>query len=283
VSASYSDIKPRKRSSRHVWFHGDCQELLTSIEDESVSLVLTSPPYNVGKEYEERLDLSKYLVWQRKVIGECVRATKKTGSICWQVGNYARKGRIVPLDILLYPIFREFGLQLRNRIIWHYPHGLHFTNRFSGRYETVLWFTRSDSYYFDLDAVRVPQKNPRKKHFKGPKKGQFSCNPLGKNPGDVWELSNIKFNHPEKINGGHPCQMPLTLVDRLILSLTQKEDLILDPFGGSGTTVVAAKKHGRVGLGAEIEKKYFLIGEKRLAELQPSRNSGKRPPSDITL
>jgi len=170
-----------------VLYEGDCLNLLSQIPDGFVKLAVTSPPYNLGKPYESRMKLEEYVSWQEEIISECVRTLDKRGSICWQVGNYVDNGEIVPLDIILYPIFSKLGLHLRNRIVWHFGHGLHASRRFSGRYEVILWFTKSDDYTFNLDAVRIPQKYPNKKHFKGPKKGQYSCNPLGKNsllPGD---------------------------------------------------------------------------------------------------
>jgi len=121
----------------------------------------------------------------------------------------------VPLDIQFDPIFRKHGLSLRNRIIWHFGHGLHNKRRFSGRYEVILWYTKSDNYVFNLDDVRIPSKYPGKRHFKGPKTGQLSGNPKGKNPEDVWDIPNVKSNHVEKTE--HPCQFPVGLVERLIL------------------------------------------------------------------
>lgn len=245
------------RSERAVVYPGDCRELLGSLPDESTQLVVTSPPYNLGKEYEKRLSLEVYLEQQAEVVAECVRALKPTGSICWQVGNYVDKGAIVPLDAVLYPIFASHGLKLRNRIIWHFEHGLHCTRRFSGRYETILWFTKSDEYVFNLDPVRVPQKYPGKKYFKGPRAGQYSCNPLGKNPGDLWIIPNVKNNHVEKTE--HPCQFPVELIERLVLSMTNADDWVVDPFLGTGTSVIASIRHGRRGAGAETDKKYLKI------------------------
>jgi adenine-specific DNA-methyltransferase len=161
-----------------VVYPGDCLALLKTIPDQSLQLIVTSPPYNIGKEYEKRLHLDRYLHQQAQVIAECVRALSPRGSICWQVGNYVDRGAIIPLDTVLYPIFSGLGLRMRNRIIWHFEHGLHCSRRFSGRYETMIWFTKSDDYLFDLDLVRIPQKYPGKKHFKGPKAGQYSCNAL---------------------------------------------------------------------------------------------------------
>lgn len=169
---------------RAVVFSGGCLDLLRGCPDGIFGLVVTSPPYNIGKEYEKRLKLDNYLAQQAEVIRECVRCLSPRGSICWQVGNYVDDGAIIPLDTVLYPIFKASGLRMRNRIIWHFEHGLHCSNRFSGRYETIVWFTKSDEYVFDLDPVRVPQKYPGKKYFKGPNAGKFSCNPLGKNPGE---------------------------------------------------------------------------------------------------
>lgn len=245
-----------------IFFEGDCLDLLSQIPDGLVKLVVTSPPYNLGKPYESRLDLDEYLIQQLKVIKECVRVLNSHGSICWQVGNYVNDGEIIPLDIVLYPIFASLGLHLRNRIVWYFGHGLHASRRFSGRYEVILWFTKGSEYTFNLDVVRIPQKYPKKKHFKGPKKGQLSGNPLGKNPGDIWEIPNVKANHIEKTI--HPCQFPVELIERLVLSMTDEGDWVLDPFIGVGTTAIAALIHSRKAIGAEIIPEYVEIAKERI-------------------
>ncbi len=251
--------------AEHIVVHlGDCLDLLRTIPTGRVQLVATSPPYNIGKEYETRLELETYLEQQARVIRECVRTLSPTGSICWQVGNYVDRGAIIPLDTVLYPIFTDLGLKMRNRIIWHFEHGLHCSRRFSGRYETVIWFTKSGDYTFHLDSVRVPQKYPGKKYFKGPKAGQPSCNPLGKNPGDLWVIPNVKSNHVEKTE--HPCQFPVELIERLVLSMTNKDDWVLDPFLGTGTTVIAAIRHDRRGVGAETVPKYVELARERIQQ-----------------
>jgi len=247
-----------------VVFQGDCLELLETIPDNSLQLVVTSPPYNIGKEYEKRLRLEDYLEQQAAVICESVRCLSPNGSICWQVGNYVDKGSIIPLDAVLYPIFTKLGLKLRNRIIWHFEHGLHCSNRFSGRYETIMWFTKTEDYVFNLDPVRVPQKYPGKKYFKGPKAGMFSGNPLGKNPGDIWIIPNVKSNHVEKTE--HPCQFPVELIERLVLSMTNEGDWVFDPFLGSGTSIIAAIRHNRRGVGSEVISKYVDIAYERIRE-----------------
>ena len=245
-----------------VLHNGDCLDFLTKLPTGIAKLVVTSPPYNLGKSYEKRLKLADYVEQQGKVIEQCVRVLHQQGSLCWQVGNYVDNGRIIPLDIALYPVFDALELHLRNRIVWHFEHGLHSSKRFSGRYEVILWFTKGNDYTFNLDAVRVPQKYPRKKHFKGPKKGQYSGNPLGKNPGDLWNIPNVKANHVEKT--AHPCQFPVELIERLVLSMTDERDWVLDPFMGVGTTAIATLMHRRKAIGAEIHPEYVDIARERI-------------------
>lgn len=245
-------------------FAGDCLDMLGGMPDEEAHLIVTSPPYNLGKKYEKRSEFEEYIAWQTSIIDECVRVLSPRGSICWQVGNYVTAGEIIPLDIALFPVFARHGLKLRNRIVWHFEHGLHCSNRLSGRHETILWFTKTDDYVFELDPIRVPQKYPGKKYFKGPKTGQFSGNPMGKNPGDVWIFPNVKNNHVEKTS--HPCQFPVELVDRLILSMTKPGDLVLDPFAGVGTSVAAAVRQARRGCGAEKMPEYVEIARTRIAQ-----------------
>jgi len=246
-------------------YQGDRLDFLATLPKGSQKLIVTSPPYNIGKVYEKRhkLTLDEYLDDQRLTIAAAVSALHDEGSICWEVGNHINGGQeVYPLDILLYPIFKSFGLQLRNRIIWHFEHGLHCSRRFSGRYETILWFTKSDHYTFNLDPVRVPQKYPGKKHYKGPKIGQYSSNPLGKNPGDLWIIPNVKHNHPEKTV--HPCQFPVELIERLVLALTNPGDWVCDPYMGVGTTPAAAVRQGRKGAGSEIVAEYVEIARERV-------------------
>lgn len=246
-------------------YPGDCLDFLKTIPDKTIQLIITSPPYNIGKRYEKRLDFKNYLNNLEKVINECYRILKDEGSICWQVGNYVENGYIIPLDVLLYESFISRGMKMRNRIIWHFGHGLHCSKRFSGRYETINWFTKSDVYVFNLDAVRIPQIYPGKKYFKGKNRGEYSANPLGKNPTDVWHIPNVKANHVEKTI--HPCQFPVALVQRLILSLSKQNDIIFDPFMGVGTTAIAALINRRKVAGAEINKDYYKVSVKRIQQV----------------
>lgn len=237
-------------------------DFMATLPSETIKLIVTSPPYNIGKSYERRTALDRYVDEQTTVIAECVRLLHPRGSICWQVGNHVQNGEIFPLDIILFPVFARLGLKLRNRIIWHFEHGLHCSKRLSGRHEAILWFTKGNDYTFNLDPIRVPSKYPGKKYFKGPKTGQLSCNPLGKNPGDVWAFPNVKNNHVEKTI--HPCQFPIELVERLVLSLTDTGDWVFDPHMGVGSTVVGALKHGRIGLGCDTVQKYVDVAWERV-------------------
>ena len=257
-----------------VLFNGDVQELLNEIPDQTIQLVITSPPYNLGKDYEHRIDIEKYLEQQTEIIAQLYRVLKDGGSLCWQVGNFVEDGEVYPLDILYYGIFKKLGLNLRNRIIWRFGHGLHASKRFSGRYETILWFTKGEPYLFNLDNVRVPSKYPGKRHFKGEKKGQLSGNPLGKNPSDVWEvvlqdweqeiwdIPNVKANHPEKSE--HPCQYPIELVERCVLALTNESDWVLDPFAGVGSSLIAGIKNNRRVVGSDKEQEYVQLARERI-------------------
>ncbi len=257
-----------------VIFNGDVNDFVETLPDESVKLIITSPPYNLGKEYEDEVSIEKYLTLQEEIIHKLHRVLHPKGSLCWQVGNYVNKGKVFPLDINYYPIFKKQGYRLRNRLIWHFGHGLHTKKRFSGRYETLLWFTKSDNYTFNLDPVRVPSKYPGKRHYKGPNKGKPSGNPKGKNPSDVWqkiceeweegfwEIPNVKSNHPEKTV--HPCQFPVELVERCVLALTNEGDTVFDPYAGVGSALIAAVKRNRKALGSEQEADYVEIAQQRL-------------------
>lgn len=251
----------------HAMWEGDCEAFLAKLPKEPMfDLVVTSPPYNIGKSYEKQTGLEVYLAWQERVINEIIPRLKEGGSLCWQVGNYVKGNEIFPLDIEFAPIFKKHGLRLRNRIVWQFGHGLHNRRRFSGRYEVVLWYTKSgpndEQYTFNLDEVRVASKYPGKKHFKGPNAGDFSGNPLGKNPEDVWSIPNVKSNHIEKTE--HPCQFPVGLIERLVLALTKPGDLVFDPFAGVGSAGVAAALHGRRFWGCELLHDYAKTGHQRI-------------------
>lgn len=264
----------------------DTTAFTRTIPESFIRLILSSPPYNIGKAYERQVPIEQYLAEMQPLLTELVRVLAPDGNLCWQVGNHVNDGEIFPLDMFFYHRFKALGLQLRNRIVWHFDHGLHATNRFSGRYETLLWFTKTDDYLFNLDPVRVPSKYPGKMHFKGPKKGQPSGNPLGKNPSDFWRLMqsewdtglwdfpNVKANHPEKMN--HPCQFPIELVERCVLSMTNEGDWVFDPYAGAGSAVIGALKNQRRGIGVDRAPEYCALARKRI-ELLASGELRTRP------
>lgn len=257
---------------------GDSLDILSKCPDDFATLIITSPPYNIGKKYETQVKLDHYLTKLQSILKELVRVLSPNGSLCWQVGNYVEKSEVFPLDIYFYPIFKEMGLQLRNRIVWTFGHGLHCSVRFSGRYETMLWFTKTKDYIFNLNSVRVPSKYPGKTNFRpGLKYGLPSGNPLGKNPSDIWKLMvqewetclwdipNVKANHPEKTI--HPCQFPIELVERCVLAMTNESDWVLDPFNGVGSAMLAAVKHNRRAMGCERKKTYLDEAKRRMKML----------------
>ncbi|MGH6922678.1 MAG: DNA-methyltransferase [Propylenella sp.] len=256
----------------HLVWQGDAAKFLDRLPLRQLfDLVITSPPYNLGKAYEKRNSLSQYLTQQNEIIERILPRLKRRGSLCWQVGNFVENGEIVPLDIELHPFFRSAGLRLRNRIVWRFGHGLHNRRRFSGRYEVILWYTRSDDYIFNLDAIRVPSKYPGKRYYRGEKKGKFSSHPLGKNPADIWDMDsdvwdipNVKHNHIEKTL--HPCQFPVGLCERLVVALTKPKGLVFDPFAGVGTSGVAAALRQRRYWGCEVFPDYAQIAQQRIAE-----------------
>lgn len=264
----YKRFKPENKVTLYL---GDCITLLKKIPDESIDLIITSPPYCIGKAYENpQDDINTFKNQHETIFPEIYRVLKKGGSLCWEVGYHTSKSSIIPLDFYVYDIFINKSrllsdpLVLRNRIIWTYGHGLNSTKRFSGRHETILWFTKGkrDDYLFNLDNIRIPQKYPGKRSYKGAKKGQLSGNPLGKNPSDVWDIPNVKAQHVEKTI--HPCQFPVAIPQRLIKALVPNNGIVLDPFMGSGTTAVAAILEDKRFVGAEILGEYYNVALDRV-------------------
>lgn len=252
-------------------YKGSCFRLLKTMPAESCDLIITSPPYCIGKEYEnKKRDLDSFVRQQKKIVEDVYRLLKVGGSVCWQIGYHVAEQEVIPLDYYVYRVFEkcsskhDIPLILRNRIVWTFGHGLNPAQRFSGRHETILWFTKGEEYSFDLDKIRIPQKYPGKKSYRGDNKGELSGNPLGKNPSDVWDIPNVKANHVEKTE--HPCQFPVAIPSRFIKALTPPNGVVLDPYMGSGTTGVAAVLEGRRFVGAEIQGSYYQIAKERIQQ-----------------
>lgn len=244
---------------------GDAMKLLGKLPDDTIDLTLSSPPYCIGKKYESSTSVNDFLDTHAKILPEILRVTKPGGSICWQVGYHVKNRAIQPLDYFVYDVMSQFPeVKLRNRIIWSFGHGFHDPMRFAGRHEVMLWFTKGEGYFFDLNAVRVPQRYPGKRHYKGPKKGEFSGHPMGKNPSDIWDIPNVNANHREKTI--HPCQFPIGLAERVVKALCPRNGIVLDPFAGVCSTGAAAALHGRRFIGCEIVEQYRSVGIGRIQQ-----------------
>lgn len=265
--------------------NSDVMDGLEQQHGRKFKLIISSPPYNIGKSYEKnaRRTIAAYTEWQTQVAEKLVAMLDDNGSLCWQVGAFVSRDEFIPLDYIYYNIFTSLGLKLRNRIVWKFNFGRNADKRFSGRYETILWFTKSSEYTFNLDAVRVPQLYPGKRYSsrKGVgKAGLPSGNPLGKNPSDYWEFSaekdfiqnpiwdipNVKSNHVEKTE--HPCQFPVELAERCVLAFTNERDAVLDPFVGTGASVIAALKCNRSAVGIDQDTHYLRLARDRIEALQ---------------
>ena len=216
--------------------HGDCLEVIKDIPDKSVQLIFTSPPYNMANKNNMVLDI--FYNQQFLVIMECTRILSNNGSICWQLENYADKSVVTPLDIILYPIFIELGYKMRNRIVWSFDSGMNHKRRFNIRHETIIWFTKIDDYIFNG--------------------GRFEEKKLG----DVWKFSNPKYDRLEKVE--HACKFSIDIVEKFILNTTNENDLVFDPFVGSGTTAIASLKNNRKYIGIDINEEYCNLARNKL-------------------
>lgn len=219
---------------------------LSEIErlDSNISLIFSSPPYNIGKVYEKKTKVDAYLENQGILISKMYAALKKGGSICWQVGNYVENGAIKPLDDLLHPFFIKVGFVLQRKFIWMFGHGLHCQNRFSGRYETISWYSKGDLEYHPTSNNLIINNEYN------------NCR---------LNIPNVKSNHVEKTI--HPCQFPVELVERFILLLTVEGDIVLDPYNGVGSTMIAALNNRRSAIGIELKSEYNSVTERRINQL----------------
>ena len=241
---------------------GDAQDLMRSLPPSLVDLTVTSPPYNIGKQYETKLALDDYVAWCERWIRQVQAATADDGAFWLNVGYLQIQGRAKALPIP-YLLWDRIDFFLVQEIVWHYGAGVASRRSFSPRNEKFLWYVKDEQRYkFNLDAIRDPNvKYPNQK-----KNGRLKCNPLGKNPTDVWLFPKVTSgaNRSAKERTPHPAQFPLTVIDRVIKACSHPGDVVLDPFLGSGTTAEAAVRNGRAVVGFEIRPDYIEIARKRV-------------------
>lgn len=249
----------------------DVLDYLNSLPDECAQLFITSCPYNVGKSYgggsnADSLRHVYFMGWLMQILSEASRVLAEGGVLFLQVGaTRDETDRIVPLDVLVFDAIRRTGLQFQSRVAWVVGHGLTPKRRLSERYETALIFSKGEPATFNPTPARTPQKQPSKRAFKGPNKGELSGHPFGAWPSNVWSIPNVGHNHPERT--GHPAQFPLELARRAVQIYTNPGDLVVDPFSGSGTTHVACRETGRSFTGCDLF--YEDIRAARLASTNP--------------
>ena len=227
----------RLRSHVRDLHHGDCREVMPELEAGSIDLVFTSPPYNAGKPYENTLDLTEYLGFTRQWTGELQRLLSPRASVWLNLGYTHDDGQAVPLPYLFFPIMRAHGFRLVQEIVWHYEGGMAYRRRFAHRTERLQWWPLDKNYNFYLDAVREPGEN----RTEDPRN-----NPRGKNPTDYWYFDRVIGGQGSASDTPlHPCQTPEGLIERVIKACTRPGQVVLDPFGGSGTTGLVASRLGR--------------------------------------
>lgn len=232
----------------------DCLEGMRLLPDDSVDLIVTSPPYNIGKSYEQKLPIESYLKWSESYLKEIYRVLKPSGNFMFQVGQYVDDNtNNIPLTYLLFPLLTNTGFKLRQEVIWYFRGGMPAKKKLTGQNEKIMWLYKGDSLpYFDLDSIRVKKWQAFDKRN----------NPNGKNPTDVWEFNRVAGNSREKTK--HPCQFPSTMIERIIKGWSVEGGTVLDPFIGSGTTAVVASRLNRKFIGFELEPEYVRIANKRL-------------------
>ena len=264
--------RPHTSRDGFVLYNHDCRRVMAAMAAAGivVDLTLTSPPYNIGKEYERPLPLHEYLEWARSWLHDIWTITADDGSLWLNLGYVpvVDQGRAIPLPYLLWDKTNFF---LQQEIVWNYGAGVSSKRLFSPRNEKWLFYTKNaERYTFNLDLVRDPNvKYPNQK-----KHGRFRCNPLGKNPSDVWAIPKVTTgrDRSSKERTGHPAQFPLSLVDRIVKVSTAPTQTVLDPFCGSGSTGVAAIGNGCVFVGAELRADYCSMAVKRVDSFITMRN-----------
>ena len=246
-------------------YHGDSLELLKHMKP-MVNLTVTSPPYNIGKEYEAVRPLEEYVIWSQEWISLVHRCTSPNGSFWLNLGyvSVEDRAKAIPLPYVLWNTIPFFLIQ---EIVWNYGAGVAGRLFFSPRNEKFLWYVKNpENYVFNLDSVRDPDvKYPNQK-----KNGKLKCNPLGKNPTDVWQIPKVTSgaSRSSKERTPHPAQFPIALISRIINASSNAGDIVLDPFVGSGSTIEAAIRNGRRVVGIEANRTYIETAIRRIKEVR---------------
>jgi len=254
--------RPYFQSPSCAIFNLDCWEAMRAIPEPFVHLTVTSPPYNIGKEYEQVMPLEDYLDWCEGWIAQVYRLTVDNGSFWLNLGylSIPDRAKALPLPYLLWTRVPFFLVQ---EIVWNYGAGVAGRLFFSPRNEKLLWYVKNQLHYtFNLDDVRDPDvKYPDQK-----KNGKIKVNSIGKNPTDVWQIPKVTsgMNRSSKERTPHPAQFPKALIERIIKVSSNVDEIVFDPFIGSGTTALAALELGRSVVGIEIDESYCRIAADRV-------------------
>lgn len=225
----------------------DSLNYLESLEANSVDLIIADPPYNLNKDYGNKSDsmsFDEYINFTYKWVSQAERILKPNGTIYVFMGF-----RFISY---LYQILeKENNLNFVNWICWHYTQGVGKKKGFSPRHEDILMFSKGKKHTFNLDEIRVPQKYYRSRN-----------NMRGANPGDVWQFSHIHYCQDNRQN--HPTQKPEGLIERMVLASSKQDDLVIDPFSGSGTTLRVCQQLNRRCIGIELNEEYVKMTINRL-------------------
>jgi DNA modification methylase len=240
---------------------GDCIEVLGKIDKPFADLIFADPPFNIGYKYDKYYDKVKkknYIAWTEAWMNICKKVLKPHGSFYIAIGDdYAANVRIIADDL---------GLTMRNWIIWHYTFGQQTKSKFARAHTHIFYFVKDETdFTFNGHAVRVPSDRQLIYNDK-------RANPIGKMPDDVWNGYPRVCGTFKERAGWHPCQMPESLLKRIIVVSSNPGDCVLDPFSGSGTTAAAAYQLGRSFIGIEISEEYADNSNKRLAQLKLQRS-----------
>jgi adenine-specific DNA-methyltransferase len=263
--------QPYAEGDSYLIFNMDCLDGMRLLPEELIDLTVTSPPYNIGKEYEEPLPLGDYVEWCAKWCDEIYRLTKPNGAFWLNLGyvSMPHRAKAIPLPYLLWDKIKFFMMQ---EVVWNYGAGVAGKRFLSPRNEKLLWYVKNQSSYtFNLDLIRDPDvKYPNQK-----KNGKLRCNTIGKNPSDVWQIAKVTSgkDRSSQERMPHPAQYPLDLVDRVIIGFSNPGDVVLDPFMGSGTTAESAIKNDRFVLGFELREDYCKTMSDRLKNAEAIEKS----------